>query len=96
MSSLSRRRFAQLLTLSGSAVLLPRGAQAMGELALARTPLPPTPQQPDERFWQQVRARFVLPRDFAFMNAANLCPASRWSARPAPMRQIPRQATDRS
>ncbi|HSA55583.1 MAG TPA: aminotransferase class V-fold PLP-dependent enzyme [Gemmatimonadaceae bacterium] len=75
MTQLSRRRFAKLLTLSTSAALLPRTAQAMAEWGLTNAPLPPTPQSPDERFWRDVRARFVLPPDVAFMNAANLCPA---------------------
>jgi isopenicillin-N epimerase len=74
MHSLSRRRFARLLGLSTSAALLPETAFARGEHDLDPRPLPPTPQSPDERYWGQVRARFTLPRDFAFMNAANLCP----------------------
>ena len=74
MHSLSRRRFARLLGLSTSAALLPETAFARGEHDLDPRPLPPSPQSPDERYWAQVRARFTLPRDFAFMNAANLCP----------------------
>jgi selenocysteine lyase/cysteine desulfurase len=38
--------------------------------------MPPTPAEPDERFWQEVRSRFLMPRDLAFINAANLCPTS--------------------
>ena len=36
----------------------------------------PTPAEPDENFWRDVRARFLVPRDVNFLNAANLCPAS--------------------
>ncbi|MEX2153847.1 MAG: aminotransferase class V-fold PLP-dependent enzyme [Gemmatimonadaceae bacterium] len=80
MTALNRRDFARLLTLSGSAALLPgmplhRG-QLVRELGLAEGPLPPTPIEPDEKFWKEVRARFLLPPDLAFLNAANLCPTS--------------------
>lgn len=72
MVALSRRRFARWLGLSTAAVFLPRDlAQA------APGPLPATPPDPDERFWEQVRARFVLRRDVGYLNAANLCPTSR-------------------
>ncbi len=33
-------------------------------------------QEPDENYWRGVRARFLIPRDVAFLNAANLCPMS--------------------
>lgn len=64
----SRRDFARLITLCGSAVLLPKGA-------FARPSLPPTPEQPDEKFWLSVRQQFLMPSDLAVMNAANLCPS---------------------
>ena len=71
MSSVSRRDFTRLLALTGSAAFLP---------ALPRTfpdgPLPPTPAEPDEKYWKEVRARFLMPADLAFLNAANLCPTS--------------------
>lgn len=76
MPTLSRRRFAELLTLSTSAVLLPRGAHALEMEGLTSAPLPRTPLIPDERFWQEVRARYLVPRNVAFLNAANLCPMS--------------------
>ena len=79
MTSLSRRHFARLLALSGSAALLPGrlGAQRGDDgFELASGPLPPTPAEPDEQFWREVRARFLVPRDVAFLNAANLCPTS--------------------
>jgi isopenicillin-N epimerase len=79
--SLNRRDFAKLLTFSGSAALWPslsgteRG-RLVRELGLAEGPLPRTPAEPDEKFWKEVRARFLLPPDLAFINAANLCPTS--------------------
>jgi isopenicillin-N epimerase len=39
-------------------------------------PLGPTPAAPDERFWASVREQFVMPKDLAVLNAANLCPSS--------------------
>lgn len=74
MTSLSRRRFAQLLALSTPAALLPRNV-AFADLGLTTAPLPPRPPSPDERYWQDVRARYALPPDLGFLNAANLCPA---------------------
>jgi selenocysteine lyase/cysteine desulfurase len=74
MTALSRRRFARLLALSASGAALSWPAAVLDPRHL-RTGLPPrAPQQPDEAYWEQVRARFLLPRDFAFLNAANLCP----------------------
>ncbi len=81
MANLSRRDFARFLALSGSASLLP--ARAFGqssvpleEFGFTGAPLQPTPAEPDEKFWRDVRARFLVPRDVAFLNAANLCPMS--------------------
>src|SRR5690606_18419849 len=69
MTTLSRRRFAKLLTLSTSAALLPHNV-ALADLGIVDAPLPATPERPDERYWQEVRSRFVLPRDLGFLNAA--------------------------
>ena len=80
MPTLSRRDFARFLTLSTSAALLPdrllgqRGT--LDDFELPAGPLPATPIEPDEQFWREVRARFLMPRDLAFINAANLCPIS--------------------
>jgi selenocysteine lyase/cysteine desulfurase len=79
MPSLSRRRFAHLLTLSTTAALFPSrsfglGRATLDDLGLTDAPLPPTPPSPDEKFWLDVRARYLVPPDVAFMNAANLCP----------------------
>jgi selenocysteine lyase/cysteine desulfurase len=80
MTSPSRRDFARLLALSGTAALFPRPAVAardepLERWGLTRAPLPPTPASPNEAFWSEVRARFLVPRDLGFLNAANLCPA---------------------
>src|SRR6476659_630130 len=80
MAAFSRRDFARLLALSGSAALVPSTLLARGDprdlFDVSATPLPQTPANPDEAFWRQVRARFLVPRDLTFLNAANLCPAS--------------------
>jgi selenocysteine lyase/cysteine desulfurase len=81
MPTLSRRDFTRLLALSGSATLLPARVFAQSpvgfeEFGFSNEPLPRTPAEPDEKFWQDVRARFLVPRDVAFLNAANLCPMS--------------------
>ena len=81
MTALSCRDFTRLLALSGSVGLLPVPAFGRtridpGAFDWTDAPLPPTPAMPDERFWQDVRARFLVPHDLTFLNAANLCPAS--------------------
>ena len=71
MRNVSRRDFARLLAVTSSGAWLhawPKDLDA--------APLPQTPAQPDEAFWKQVRTRFLLPADLAFLNAANLCPTS--------------------
>ena len=67
-TGISRRDFSRLLALSGS-VLLPE------QLAAWPAPMAQTPERPDERFWTSVREQFLMPRDLAVMNAANLCPS---------------------
>ncbi len=74
-SPVSRRNFARLFALGGSAALFsdPAWAQqapAGGPLAIGGT-------SAGETFWTSVRAQFVVPPELAVMNAANLCPASR-------------------
>jgi isopenicillin-N epimerase len=71
----SRRNFARLFALGGSAALFSdpawaRQASAVGALA-------PGGASSGEVFWSTVREQFVVPPDLAVMNAANLCPASR-------------------
>jgi isopenicillin-N epimerase len=77
MSGLSRRDFARYLSLSGGAAVLSRSVLEGADWSHVRSaPFPQTPAAPDERFWSEVRTRFLIPRDIAFLNAANLCPAS--------------------
>jgi selenocysteine lyase/cysteine desulfurase len=80
MTTLSRRHFTRLLALSGSSALLPgrafAGTETLEEFGLSTRPLPPTPAQPGEAFWREVRSKFLVPRDVGFFNAANLCPTS--------------------
>lgn len=80
MTQISRRRFASLLALSGTSALMPVTAWAKGrgavDFGLTNAPLPQTPTAPDEAFWRHVRARFLVPPDLNFLNAANLCPTS--------------------
>lgn len=80
MTTISRRRFAQLFTASATVALLPERAYGLGklslkELGLTNAPLPRTPSAPDEKFWEEVRSRYLLPREVIFLNAANLCPS---------------------
>jgi isopenicillin-N epimerase len=71
-SEVTRRHFARLFAVGGSAALLgPRMARAL-ELA----PLPSTPASPTTGFWSQVREQFLMPPDLSVLNAANLCPCS--------------------
>jgi isopenicillin-N epimerase len=72
---LSRRDFARVFALSGSAALLPSRAWALDDFDVTEAPLPVRPLAPDEKYWQDVRARYLLPRDVIFLNAANLCPS---------------------
>jgi len=67
----NRRDFSRLLALSGSAALFARNVEAFVPARLR-----PTPAKPDERFWSDVKAQFLIPPDVGVMNAANLCPTS--------------------
>lgn len=72
---LSRRRFSQLFALSSTAALLPERRWTLDDFDVTAAPLPAAPRAPDERYWQGVRARYLLPREVIFLNAANLCPS---------------------
>ena len=79
--SVSRRDFTRLLALGGSSAFLANRALAEQAKSLeahgfSAAPLPRTPAEPDEKFWGEVRSRFLVPRDIGFLNAANLCPTS--------------------
>jgi isopenicillin-N epimerase len=68
---MNRREFARLLAIGGAVPFV------TPELSWARSAtLPPTPASPDEKFWMAVRDQFVMPKDLAILNAANLCPSS--------------------
>jgi len=66
----SRRDFSQLLFLGGYAALFAKSGEAF-----APAPLRAAPAKLDERFWTDVKSQFLVPKDIAVMNAANLCPA---------------------
>jgi isopenicillin-N epimerase len=68
---MNRREFARLLAIGGAVPFVsPKTAWAKP------SDLPPTPASPDEKFWTAVRDQFVMPKDLAILNAANLCPSS--------------------
>src|SRR5215510_420541 len=67
----SRRDFARLFAFGGSAALFTATGGAWRTSAMPR----PAPASPDERYWSDVRAGFVMPEGFTCLNAANLCPS---------------------
>jgi isopenicillin-N epimerase len=74
-ASVSRRDFARVFAIGGSAALFADPAWAR---AHAQAPaFSPTPGGIGEAFWKNVRAQFVMPPELGVLNAANLCPASR-------------------
>lgn len=73
-ATVTRRDFARLFALGGSAALFADPAWAR-EAAPSRTPLVAPPAS--EADWAAIRAQFVMPPGYTVMNAANLCPASR-------------------
>ena len=77
-ANVSRRNFAKLFAVGGSAALLADPIFAR-EMSAAGDILPAGPSA-GEPFWKSVREQFVMPPDLAVMNAANLCPASRPAA----------------
>ena len=77
-ANVSRRNFAKLFAVGGSAALLADPIFAR-EMAAGGDILPAGPSA-GEPFWKSVREQFVMPPDLAVMNAANLCPASRPAA----------------
>jgi selenocysteine lyase/cysteine desulfurase len=69
----SRRDFARLFALGGSAALF--HARAGAWTGQARQPIGAAPAASDEAYWRRVRQQFVMPPGYACLNAANLCPA---------------------
>jgi isopenicillin-N epimerase len=72
--SVSRRDFARLFAVGGSAALFahPAWAQSTAPRPAGTALATGT----GEAFWRSVRAQFVMPPELAVMNAANLCPSS--------------------
>src|SRR5581483_12355525 len=73
-AAMNRRDFARLLAIGGAAPFVI--SDAAWARARAAGKLPPTPASPDEKFWGAVRDQFVMPKELAMLNAANLCPSS--------------------
>ena len=74
-ASVSRRDFARLFAIGGSAALFadPVWAREYGQSNGSAPALSGT----GEAFWKSVREQFVMPPELGVLNAANLCPASR-------------------
>jgi selenocysteine lyase/cysteine desulfurase len=70
-SSVSRREFARLFAVGGSAAML--GHPSFEGFRPA--PLSPRSLRPGSVDWDAVRSQFLMPPDVSVMNAANLCPA---------------------
>jgi len=68
----TRRDFGRLFAVGGYASLFAGRARANEWIGPEPAAAPP---QPDERFWASVRDHFLMPKDVAVINAANLCPA---------------------
>lgn len=73
-ASVSRRDFARLFAVGGSAALF---ADPVWAREHPQASFSPTTAGSGEAFWKSVRAQFVMPPDLAVINAANLCPSSR-------------------
>src|SRR5215210_3506419 len=73
--AVSRRDFARLFAVGGSAALFadPVWARENPQAPAFAPGLSGT----GEAFWKSVREQFVMPPDLGVLNAANLCPASR-------------------
>lgn len=73
--SVSRRDFARLFAVGGSAALFADPVWA--KTAPQAPAFNPASAGSGEAFWKSVRGQFVMPADLGVLNAANLCPASR-------------------
>ena len=67
----SRREFARLFAFGGSASLFAATTGAWRNAPMPRA----ASSAPDEKYWAEIRAGFVMPDGFACLNAANLCPS---------------------
>jgi isopenicillin-N epimerase len=74
--SITRRDFARVFALGGSAALFTHPEFAAAQTPAARPIAFGSPAGGDA-FWRSVRDQFVMPPQLAVMNAANLCPSSR-------------------
>src|SRR6185503_15928765 len=84
-TSVSRRDFARLFAVGGSAALF---ADPVWARENRQAPaFAPTISGTGEAFWKSVREQFEMPPDLAVLNAANLCPSSR------PVLEAPKRAT---
>ena len=73
--SVSRRDFARLFAVGGSAALF---ADPVWARTMPQAPaFAPGNGATSEAFWKTVREQFVMPPDLGVLNAANLCPSSR-------------------
>ena len=73
--SVSRRDFARLFAVGGSAALF---ADPVWARTMPQAPaFAPSNGATGEAFWKTVREQFVMPPELGVLNAANLCPASR-------------------
>jgi isopenicillin-N epimerase len=75
-SGISRRQFTRVLAGGTAAALAPFSVGPAGAVE-RRFPRRVQGLERDERYWQGIRDEFVMPRDLACLNAANLCPCSR-------------------
>ena len=89
----SRREFARLFALGGSAALFAGRADAWPV-----TPPEQAPTNADERYWQKVRDAFIMPTGYVYLNAANLCPspASVLAATDAATRSVDADPSDQN
>lgn len=70
-TSVSRREFARLFAVGGSAALLGHpGIEGVGPAPLSSQSL-----RPGSVDWEEVRGQFLMPPDVSVLNAANLCPS---------------------
>ena len=69
-TSQSRRDFARLFAMGGSAALFASRAYAWPVVEPEQAPA-----DAGEKYWQTIREAFIMPAGFACLNAANLCPS---------------------